>query len=547
MKIKCFFGRLLAGSLLALPLACVDEAYDFGNLNTDNITIGENVSGGLGTKSFLMTDFFKDSSNLKTDAEGNYYIFFEEKKILKASAPPKVEDKQYASIGKDVSGWNDAAVGQQDLQYEVEDKAVVELVLSDNIHQLDSILLRKGTLQVEFTVKNLNCEKDNNKTYIDLSVELPKGYFLEDGSQKKDSTFIVRQLKNGKGSLSMKLRRIIPGKDDTFFFSYLLRVPKDTPKGGVTSPSTPRFEASATLKGVEYEIIYGKFATTMDIDETSIHMEDFDDLFEDKDASLSFANPHIELTDTQKLGIPILVDINIVADQESAAITGIKIEPPLVYSPDAKKLNKIWIGATKPEDKEGFVFKESKEVAKILGTVPESLTLHGKAISDSTTAGFYVSPQPDQEFIFAVKVPLEPAESFKITSSEILDGIFDEDLLELLFSNGEVELSGEIRNDLPLDITLKLDIIDAKGGSIGIKWDEKKVEARSSGNVAFLISETDMAKMTNEKTKADGIKIAFTATGSKSAKAKDICLNKDQKIELTLKFKKKGGIVLGEL
>jgi hypothetical protein len=538
MNMRIALDRFLTACLLALPLAsCVDEAYDLTNIDTDNLTIGDNVSGSLGTKSFSMEDFLDDSSeSLKTDEEGNYYVFFEEKKILQASAPPKVEDKQYASIGEDVNEWDNNAIGQQEIKYTVEDKAAVELGLSDNIRQLDSILLHKGTLQIDFTVGNLTAR--NDRVYIDLAVKLPKGYFLEDGTQRKDSTFIVQQLKNKKGSLSMKLRRIIPGKNDSFTFSYTLRIPKD---GKATSSSKPRFEATASLKGVEYEVIYGKFATTLDIEETVIDLDEFDSLFEDEEATLSFANPHIELIDTQKIGIPILVDIDIAADDKSANITGLRIEPPVAYIPGAEKINKFWIGATDPNS-EDFTFKENKAVADILGTVPESLTIRGKASSDSTTSGFYVNPQPDQEFTFAVKVPLEPAESFRITSSETLGGVFDEDLLDLLFSNGQIELSGEINNELPLDMALKLDIVDADGASIGIKWKEETIDALGKSEVTFLISEKDMPLLKEKE--ADGILVSFTATGSKNAKVKGVCLNKDQKIDLKLKFRKKGGIVL---
>jgi hypothetical protein len=493
-----------------------------------------------------MEDFLDDSSeSLKTDEEGNYYAFFEEKKILKAGVLPKVEDKEYASIGKDVENWNNDAIGTDGHSYEETDQVAVELILSDNIHQLDSILLRKGTLQVDFTVKNLT--NVNDKVFIDLSVELPKGYFLKDGTQKKDSTFTVEQLEGTsgirKGSLPMKLHRIIPGENDVCTFSYTLRILKD---GIASCPPNlnPRFDATASLKDIEYEVIYGKFATATDIEETVIDLEGFDSLFEDEESTLSFANPHIELIDTQKIGIPILFDMTIVSDKESATITDLRIEPPVAYTPDAKKVNRIWIGDTNP-NKEDFVFEENKEIAAILGTVPKSLTIHGKAFSDSTIAGFYVNPQPDQEVFFAVKVPLEPAESFRITSSETLSGVFDEDLLDLLFSNGEIELSGEINNELPLDMALKLDIVDADGVSIGIKWKEKTIEALGKSEVSFLISEEDMPLLKEKE--ADGILVFFTATGSKNAKVKGVCLNKDQKIDLKLKFKKKGGIVLGEL
>ncbi|MDR3129037.1 MAG: DUF4621 domain-containing protein [Tannerellaceae bacterium] len=539
---KCL-NCLLAGCLLTLPLACVDEAYDLGNIDTDNITIGDNVSGSLGTKSFSLGDFLFDTSSesLKTDDEGNYYVFFEEKKILKAGTHPTVLGKQYGSSEEDVDNWQ-YPLPQTDNFTRVAKGSSDPIIfdLSKEIKVLDSMFLRTGTLKINFWLTNFKA--NDNKSEIKLSVTLPAGCFLKDGKTTKDSTYVVSKLKNYQGSISLDLGRIIPKENNGIQCSFSLTIPKGANVSVSNTP--PRFKAETSLEKVEYEVLYGKFATTMDIEETVINFEEFDDLFEDEDATLSFADPHIELIDTQKIGIPILVDMDIANDQESVHIPGLKIAPPVAYSPDAKKVNKIWIGATDPK-KDDFFFEENKEVVDILGIVPELLTIHGKASSDSTTTGFYTSPQPDQELIFAVKVPLEPAEDFNLTSLETLDGVFDEDLIEILFSNGTIELSGEVINDLPLDIELNLDIIDAKGSSIGINWEKQSVKALSKAEVSFLISEKDMPKLKDKK--ADGILISFTAIGSKNPKVKGVCLNKEQTIDLKLKFKKKGGIVLRDL
>jgi hypothetical protein len=524
---------------LGLTWGCTDEAYDLGNLDTEGIRIGDNVSGMLGTKSFTLKELLKDSTKVKADKAGDYYFTSVEQKTLKMADTPKVEDKEYQDIFDKGFGdmWSNTVVAKTGFEESIEDESEpIKLELSDDIKRLDSVILRKGTLQVDFTVSDLTDR--NNKTEIKFSVELPEGFVLTDGTTHKDTVFTMKDMSGGKGKVLLPLKRITPGKEDIIRSTFTLSIPKDA---GVTSKNGPQFHADAELKGVDYEVIYGQFALGATVEETVIEMDGLKDLFEG-DAVLSFADPHIELTATQNIGIPIVADLRLSDGKKPTEIKGVRIEAPKTYTATAGvgMTSRTWIGGNQPANKE-FAFVKNTDLAKIISGVPPTLTISGEAMSDSTVASFFRNPAGDPEMEIAVMIPLEPTEDFQVSMSQTIQDVFDADMVDMLFSSGEVELSGDIDNELPLDMELKLDVVDVTGKSVGINWKEQTVAAQSKEEVSFWISERDMPKLKE----ACDIQLKFTAKGSE--KCKGVCLNEGQKISLKLKFKKEGGIVLSDL
>lgn len=535
----------LALCVLGLPLACTDDTYDLGLLDTEGIRLGDNVSGTLGNRSFTLSELLSDTTKLKTDAEGNYFISFDQQMVVEVPVA-KVEGKKYPDIfdKKVGQGWPSSTSPGIEVQLS-QDSDPITLQLSDDVKALDSIILRTATLKVDFTVSNLEVKDD--KTLLTIQIDLPTGYVLTDGSTTKDSTFIVQKLDNEgtgkkKGSLSLPLKSITPGDNDVIRSTFTF----ESPQGAKASSQTgPGFHADAALEDIDYEVIYGQFTSQIDIEPISIELDELSDLFEDDDAKLSFADPHIKLIGTQNSGIPIVATLRMDDGKMSTTIDSIRLEAPPIYTLEGERTSRIWIGNDPDAAEEGFIFFKNEDLANILTvvpTTPKTLNIFGEAATD-TVSSFFRNPAQDPILDFTVEVPLEPTTDFRVSMSQTLEDVFDADLVDMLFSNGDVTLSGDIINELPLDMSLKLDIVDAKGKSIGINWEGQDVEALGKSTVEFRIEEKDMSKLKNKN--AADIKLTFTATGSKNAKG--VCLNEKQKIELKLKFKKTGGIVLSDL
>ena len=146
---------------------------------------------------------------------------------------------------------------------------------------------------------------------------------------------------------------------------------------------------------------------------------------------------------------------------------------------------------------------------------------------------------------YIVEIPFSPASDFKTYVTENIDKAFDEDLIEYVFSNGTVTISGEVENSFPLEFSMNLDIVDENGQSVGIKFQAKDVNGSTDGQavkstVSYTIQEEDMPKMAT----ARDIKVWLEIRGDEKLAGKTV--KESQKLDLNLKLQKSGGIVINK-
>jgi hypothetical protein len=143
--------------------------------------------------------------------------------------------------------------------------------------------------------------------------------------------------------------------------------------------------------------------------------------------------------------------------------------------------------------------------------------------------------------MYVAKVPFAVASDFSVSVSDTLVDVFDQDIREMLFSNGEVELFGVASTDLPLRISMSMVILDANMLSTGITLDPRQISPGVKGtttqtDISFLVGEDQIAKM---KT-AEHILVKFTITSDDVIR--NTILKPDDFVHLKLKARKKGGI-----
>ncbi len=190
----------------------------------------------------------------------------------------------------------------------------------------------------------------------------------------------------------------------------------------------------------------------------------------------------------------------------------------------------VWIGPIIPEQQENYKFVENKETPMLLQVVPNNI--HLDLYVDNDQAGT-VPSETYAQMSYCVELPFVPTKEFKATSTELIENAFDENFVDYIFSDGSAEIYGQIKNEMPFDLNVKMQILDENKNLLDIDLPAQEVKG-NEGNVVFKITKDDMPKMEN----ARHINLQFDLIGRDNNEA----LKKGQKVEMILKLKKEGGI-----
>jgi hypothetical protein len=217
------------------PSSCTDNAYDLAEVSTDDIVIGSTLSGPLGTLSFstdefpTMNDIVKDALrevnvqqslpwDLTTDGIGVSFPMLREKidTILAVSDPIRIT--------------------------------------SEEMKQIDSIVLNRGTLSITLDIDNFAANDD--KSCLTLTVTLPEGYRLED---TKTNTKLLgkrtfKAIQGGANTFLLNIECIAPGDSDRISCEIITHFDKGA---NVTVEDSPVVRVSAELNDVDCEAAYG--------------------------------------------------------------------------------------------------------------------------------------------------------------------------------------------------------------------------------------------------------------------------------------------------
>ena len=276
--------------------------------------------------------------------------------------------------------------------------------------------------------------------------------------------------------------------------------------------------------------------TYVSVADASIDLMETMGLFNANDLVLSLVDPRIKVETKSNVPASInsLLSIESLKDEEHVS-TFIDFE---FTSLD----NKLWIGADEDVVPQGYIFKENKELGNLIKIAPEVMKLDlGLDLSSLDIAS--LPENPNVTLDYTVEIPFAPAKDFRAILNQSIDDAFDEDFVDYVFSGGTATISGKVKNGFPLGFSMNLIITDEMNRPVGIVFTPQQVAActvsgESESTISFLITEQDMKKMAT----ARNIQIELEAKGDSAAEG--ICLNKNQKIDLDLKLKKTGGIVI---
>ena len=287
-----------------------------------------------------------------------------------------------------------------------------------------------------------------------------------------------------------------------------------------------------------------------------------------EDVTLDFANPYITVDVTSNIGIPVQGNISItpvfadVPDTENSQ--SIQITVPKKESAQDKGVTSYWIAASDTGMPQGYRFVKA-EIGELLKEIPDSIELNIEASTDRGET-FIVEPQAEYELAldYDVIVPLEFGEDLKIVMDYTFpgDGDLDENdgqtdgtetgsdsegetlpsIMGELLNMNSLGIAGSIESTLPLELALRLELLDSERKVIPSEAMQIPIQAGSMTHPS--VSDLDVALKLAEG--ADGtdlsyIKMYFEVTSGNMAGEP---VTEDSYIKATLKVKVPGGVTI---
>lgn len=250
----------------------------------------------------------------------------------------------------------------------------------------------------------------------------------------------------------------------------------------------------------------------------NVSMTELQGLF-DEDFYLSLVDPHLIVESGFKQGsLDCRLDIQGGKTFSSS---------PFTFSKEAPN---VWIGPEKSSVTPGYTFVKNDSLPKMIAQVPANISLNLWANAEQMVQ---LPEDALSHLTYDVEIPLTPAPDFKAVTVERVKEAFDETFVDYIFSGGTAKIYGTVTNEMPFNLAIEMIILDELGHPLDITFPLQKVDG-NSGNVEFLFTEAMMAKMTTARNLDFKLHL--------SGRDKPENLTKGQKISMSLKLQKTGGI-----
>jgi hypothetical protein len=290
MNLKLTKKMMLLCGALSL-VACTDSDYDLSKISEDGITIGESLSGPLGSITLSTRDMVDIESLL----------------VKRINCPETA-----------VNGWKYGTghiILPEEQIYQVSFQSEPVVLTSEEVEDLISVQLESGTLAIQLDLLGIVAE--DAKAYVEFSVSLPDGWRIEGGKNDSTKVFsLLNDFQKGKNTFLIPVQSITPGENRQISVDIRLVLEKGA---SVNVTRTPAFKAFAELKDVEYTDIFAR------IGETSVS-DTIKNVFEKGLIDLLFSGGTVELSGTGRNDVPLSLGLGLTITGANNAPVGIIME-----------------------------------------------------------------------------------------------------------------------------------------------------------------------------------------------------------------------------
>jgi hypothetical protein len=325
---------LLLGAMSLV--ACTDSDYDLSKIDNDDITIGESLSGPLGSITL--------STNDMVDIEGL---------LVKRINCPETA----------VNNWKYGTGHVTLLEEEVFEVAFqsepIELT-SGEVEDLKSVQLESGTLVIQLDLLGIVAE--DTKANVEFTVTLPDGWSIEGGKNDTTKVFsLLNDFQKGNNTLRLNVLNITPGENRQIGVDIRLVLEK----GAVVNVTkTPSFKAFAELKDVKYTDIFAKIGAVSVSDTIK-------DVFEKGLIDLLFNGGTVELSGTGRNDVPLDLGLGLTITGANNSPVGIVMEEQHISGGATADILKFII-----KESDMAKMKQARHIVFTASTQPSGTEVH---------------------------------------------------------------------------------------------------------------------------------------------------------------------------
>lgn len=200
-------------------------------------------------------------------------------------------------------------------------------------------------------------------------------------------------------------------------------------------------------------------------------MDAFPDFMKEDSFVLDVVHPHIMLTATTNLGIPadgeLIITPVVGGEAHTDDMIDVFLTLPMSQSSDETKTISYWLGDTPDLCPEECVFVQA-DISRLVRRIPDEFLFSLSSTIDQIENCLI---EPHAEYVFDVEydfvIPLEFGEELHMEMSDTLTGL--PEIMKQIMGRNAVQLTGNVTNSLPVQLDLKIDMLDVNGKVIPMK------------------------------------------------------------------------------
>ncbi len=354
--------------------------------------------------------------------------------------------------------------------------------ISETVHDLQYMYFVENTrVRVLFEFSEVPEQIDINQVRPELIVQIPEDFDVDDPSVDAQNRIHVTKFNAGAGRFLFEFPlkgldlRETELKDGKLLYRSVLVL---SGKLFLTEGDASAARQSGTEITLKSRVLYsvldiepirmkGTFSLSIPPQRLSVEFGQMPDMFTDPDAVLDFARPHILINISTNTGVAVDANLKMVPVYGGVPETTLEQQALLpIPAGDVDRMHtyRFWLAKDRTGMPDGYVFAEM-DVSALMRRMPDSLQVWVDVTSDRTQTHEYVFGQTSVlEADIRPEVPLAFGPELNIPYENIFSGLGDN--IAPLLEGNQMNVIAEVTNTLPLDIHIRLNLLDAEGDTI---------------------------------------------------------------------------------
>ena len=228
---------------------------------------------------------------------------------------------------------------------------------------------------------------------------------------------------------------------------------------------------SITVEPIQIGTVTGKINPKIEPVKETLKL-DFPESLRNENNYLDFNNPYILLNVGNTMGVPLAVNLKLVAMKGGMPLPNATINTQLAIqgakNPGTYTHSKYWItnSVNKYKPDESYQAVIIPQLPELLKKLPDEIAIEViPTVKDTIHRVNLYSPTNALKMNYAIKLPLEFGEDFKIQYKDTLANVKDTFGKFLKYAK-EIDMVAVVKNGIPLDLNLKLVPLDSENKQI---------------------------------------------------------------------------------